>query len=89
MVNSFHEYKVESLKAERYTLQSSIPVHPSKNMPYLFLYIHACKKSLLFVTSDARSYGMYIPVYGMTLKSTQQTFIIRNTIKDAITKCLS
>ena len=52
MVNSFHEYKVESLKAERYTLQSSNPVHPSKNMPYLFLYIHACKKSLLFVTRE-------------------------------------
>ena len=31
VVNSYHYYKVESLKAKRYTLQSSNPMHPSKS----------------------------------------------------------
>ena len=30
MVNSYHKYKVESLKAKRCTLQSPDPMHPSK-----------------------------------------------------------
>ena len=30
MVNIYNEYKVESLKAKRHTLQSSDPIHPSK-----------------------------------------------------------
>ena len=30
MANSYNLYKVESFKAERYTLQSLHPMHPSK-----------------------------------------------------------
>ena len=30
MVNSYNQYKVESLKTKRYTLQSSNPMHPRK-----------------------------------------------------------
>ena len=30
MANSYNLYKVESLKAKRYTLQSLDPMHPSK-----------------------------------------------------------
>ena len=30
MVNSYNQYKVVSLKAKRYTLQSSSPMQPSK-----------------------------------------------------------
>ena len=30
MANSYNLYKVESLKAKRYTLQSSNPIHPTK-----------------------------------------------------------
>ena len=32
MANSYNLYKVESFKAERYTLQSLHPMHPSKEM---------------------------------------------------------
>ena len=30
MVKSYNQYKVESLKAKRYTLQPSDPMHPTK-----------------------------------------------------------
>ena len=30
IANSYNLYKVENLKAKRYTLQSSDPMHPSK-----------------------------------------------------------
>ena len=32
MANSYNQYKVESLKSKRYTLQSSYPMHPCKEM---------------------------------------------------------
>ena len=51
MVNSNNYYKLESLKAKRYTLQSSNPMHPSKNgVNSLLPNIHAYRKSLIFVT---------------------------------------
>ena len=49
MVNSYHEYKVESLKAERYTLQSLNPMHPSKskvNFCHIFS-MHACLQEVI------------------------------------------
>ena len=56
MVNSSNYYKLESLKAKRYTLQSSNPMHPSKNgVNSLLLNIHAYKKSLIFVTSNLQA----------------------------------
>ena len=44
VVNSYNKYKVESLKAKRYALQSSNPLHPGK------------KGSVTTITSPKHSY---------------------------------
>ena len=44
MVNSYDKYKVESLKAKRYALESSNPLHPGK------------KGSVTTITSPKHSY---------------------------------
>ena len=98
MVNSYHEYKVESVKAERYTLQSSNPMHPSKSrVNFCHIFSYACMLAgshyflwllmPLYSKWLYRSYGRYIPVQGMIFQLPQQTFIIRMTIQDAIIEC--
>ena len=50
MVNSYNEYKVESLKAKRYTLQSSDPMHPFKkrvNYHHITSPKHSCLQEII------------------------------------------
>ena len=69
MVNSYNWHKVESLKAERYTLQSSNPKHPSKygvnNHHNFSQNIYAYGKSFIFV-----SWWYFITINSSTNKNT-------------------
>ena len=53
MVNSYNKYKFESLKAKRYTLQSSDPIHPDKRRViyhHNFFQMFMLTGNLLFVS---------------------------------------
>ena len=64
MVNSYNWHKVESLKAERYTLQSSNPKHPSK---YGVNYHHNFAQTFMLTESHSffvtRWYCIYYLLY--------------------------
>ena len=82
IVNSYNWYKVESLKAKRYTWQSSDPMHPSKRRViyhHTFSQMFMLTGNHLFLSLGGTVFTIVLPSQMHFLKLSHSTWLDRSS----------